>query len=108
MKRLNWESIGKGVLSVCTGLAYGAVLAVACGSKITITHKKIVNGVGDVNLSDAVDAIMNSDMFDSYKLDAVELLKTDGDSGYYKSVISAINSDMYDSYKIDVIKKLSE
>lgn len=63
---------------------------------------------GDVDYSDAVNAIMGSDMFGSYKADAVELLKRDMSTTYYKAVITIVRSDMFGSYKVTAIKNLGE
>ena len=56
--------------------------------------------------SDAVKAIMCSNMFDSNKEKAVELLKKDADAEYYKSVANILESDMFDSHKIRAIEKI--
>lgn len=64
--------------------------------------------IGEVGYGDAVSVILNSDMFDSTKTKAIELLKRDGNAEYYRSVISAVNSSMFDSTKIQTIKTLSE
>lgn len=58
--------------------------------------------------SDAIDVIANSDMFDSHKAKAIELLKKDGDTEYYKSVIKIIETDMFDSKKITAIETISK
>lgn len=60
----------------------------------------------DATYGGAVKTIMDSDMFDSRKEEALQILKREGDAEYYKAVISVINSDMFDSRKIDVLKTL--
>lgn len=63
--------------------------------------------IGNVDYGDAVSAILSSDMFDSNKTRAIELLKRDESADYYRAVISAINSSMFDSNKIRTIETLS-
>ncbi len=55
----------------------------------------------------AVASIMNSSMFDSRKVQAIELLKKDQQQTYYKAVISIVNSTMFDSRKVEAIEKLN-
>lgn len=55
----------------------------------------------------AVASIMNSNMFDSRKVQAIELLKKDRQQTYYKAVISIVNSNMFDSRKVEAIEKLN-
>lgn len=51
---------------------------------------------------------MNSSMFDSRKVQAIELLKKDQQQTYYKAVISIVNSTMFDSRKVEAIEKLNK
>jgi uncharacterized protein YoaH (UPF0181 family) len=55
----------------------------------------------------AVASIMNSSMFDSRKVQAIELLKKDQPKTYYKAVMSIVNSTMFDSRKVEAIEKLN-
>lgn len=55
----------------------------------------------------AVASIMNSSMFDSRKVQAVELLKKNQQQTYYKAVMSIVNSTMFDSRKVEAIEKLN-
>ena len=64
--------------------------------------------IGEVGYNDAVDAILNSSMFDSTKTRVLGLLKRDGNAEYYKAVITTINSSMFDSSKVRTIEMLSE
>jgi hypothetical protein len=57
---------------------------------------------------DAVEAIMDSDMFSSDKEKAMEALKVDGDSGYYKAVIHVANSDTFSSSKAKTIMSMNK
>lgn len=59
------------------------------------------------NYDSAVASIMNSDMFDSRKVQVIELLKKDQQQTYYKAVISIVNSTMFDSRKVEAIEKLN-
>ena len=58
---------------------------------------------GKVSYSDAVSAVMDSNMFDSNKNRVLELLKKDGDIEYYRTIIKIVRSDMFDSNKIRAI-----
>ena len=62
---------------------------------------------GDVSYGDAICAIMDSDMLDSYKKEAMKLLKKEQDVEYYKMIIKIVRSDMLSSYKIEAITNLS-
>lgn len=56
----------------------------------------------------AVEAIVNSNMWDSYKREALGILKKDETSSYYAGVIAIVkNDDMWDSYKIRSIEQIS-
>ena len=100
------EAVGKivrGGLNIAVGLL---VLALPSLTRESVTV--VARPASEAKYSDAVQAIMNSAMLDSYKREIVGLLKQDGDSEYYRTVIMTISSDMLDSYKRDVIKELSE
>lgn len=63
---------------------------------------------GNVTYSDAVSAIMDSDMFDSNKTKAIELLRRNENVEYYKTIIDIVRSNMFDSNKIKAITILCE
>lgn len=63
---------------------------------------------GDVTYSDAVSAVMDSDMFDSNKTKVIELLKRNESVEYYKTIIDIVRSNMFDSNKIKAIAILCE
>ena len=63
---------------------------------------------GNVTYSDAVSAVMDSDMFDSSKTKVIELLKRDQSVEYYKTIIDIVRSNMFDSNKIKAITILFE
>lgn len=63
---------------------------------------------GNVTYSDAISAVMDSDMFDSSKTKVIELLKRDQNVEYYKTIIDIVRSNMFDSNKIKAITILCE
>ena len=104
--KITKETIGSAVkiggMALCYGLA-------AMASKVS-TRDMIdkIRYSGNVSYSDAVGAIMESDMFDSYKKEAMELLKRNADSDYYKTVIKIVQSSMFSSYKLEAITNLNK
>ena len=62
----------------------------------------------EATYSDVFEAILNSAMLDSRKIEAIDIVERNQDSEYYKSVIMVIKSNMLDSRKIETIKKFSE
>lgn len=60
------------------------------------------------NYGNAVSAIMNSSMFDSRKVQVIELLKKDQPQTYYCAVSAIMNSSMLDSRKVQVIELLKK
>ena len=106
MLHVNWKTVGGCTKALGKGIAYGALLILACGTKIKI--ERTYNSCNPVGYYDAVNSIMESNMLDSYKREIVEMIKPDSNSDYYNSVISVLESNMLDSYKRDTIKTLSE
>jgi hypothetical protein len=106
MKKFNAGWIGDCVAFI-GGTVFLGLMAALAPSRVNIhvTEKSIATNSG---YHDAVKAIMNSDMWDSYKEDAMKLLKRDEDAAYYESAISIIESDSWDSYKIDMLKLLNK
>lgn len=104
MKTFNTENIKrftKGLVDFGVGCAYLAIVSrVLFGKNILRKHE------ASSGYYDAVTAIVNSDMFDSSKRNAIEALKSDGTDEYYKSIISIIGSDMFDTEKIRLIKAM--
>ena len=100
------EAVGKfvkGGLNIAVGLL---VLGLPSLTRENVTV--VARPTSEAKYSDAVQAIMNSFMLDSYKKEMIRVLKQDGNSEYYRAVIMTISSDMLDSYKRDIIKELSE
>lgn len=100
------EAIGK----VAKGCASFAVFTIAMILP-HVTEKNVAtmkHYIGKADYSDAVSAIMGSDMFGSYKNEIMDLLKRDETAEYYGAIIEIINSDMFGSYKVDAIRKINE
>ena len=99
------ETVGK-ILKVGGMIVLYGVASMASRTSV----KDVIDGIrysGDVSYSDAVGVIMDSNMFDSNKNRAMELLKRDGDSEYYKTIVKIIKSDIFDSNKIISIATLN-
>jgi len=58
------------------------------------------------NYGDVILAITKSDMIDSRKNAAINLIKTDGSNDYYKAVYAIIESNMIDSRKLDALSDI--
>jgi len=109
MKKIDWKSVGKFAKDACQVAVGGIAVClpfILNAYRATTTRRYEVPNYW-VTYSDAVRAIMDSDMFSSQKIEAVELLKRDSTSDYYKAVICVVNSDMFTSQKIETIEKLS-
>lgn len=109
MKKLNinWEPIGKFAKTAFEVVVYGALAAASIKYGESITKNYGINAV--TTYGDAVEAIMDSDMYSSYKTEAIALLKRDGTADYYRAIARVVGDDtMYSSYKLDMIKTLSE
>lgn len=61
-----------------------------------------------INYSDALEVIINSDMFDHNKSRAMSIVKLNCNSGYYKSIIAIMKSDMFDSGKLEAISNINK
>lgn len=102
MNGLNVKPIGNFVKGVCKVIGYGALLALACGVKIEYEHHES----GAAKYSDAVDAIVNSNMWSSDKAAAIAALDRDANEDLYKAVIHVAKGTMWSADKVDMIKKL--
>lgn len=60
----------------------------------------------NASYSDAVDAIMSSNIYSDDKKEMISALRTDGDSEFYKAVISIVNGGMYSSSKVECVKDM--
>ena len=86
--KITKETIGNVVKVGGMVMLYGLA---AMASKTSV--KDVIDNIrysGNVSYSDAVSAVMDSDMFDSNKNRVMELLKKDGDAEYYKTIIKII------------------
>ena len=108
MKKINItkEHIGNIVKIGGIALVYGLA---SMASRTSV--KEMFDNIrysGNVTYSDAVSAVMDSDMFDSSKTKVIELLKRDQSVEYYKTIIDSVRSNMFDSNKIKAITILCE
>lgn len=108
MKKINItkEHIGNIVKIGGIALVYGLA---SMASRTSV--KEMFDNVrysGNVTYSDAISAVMDSDMFDSSKTKVIELLKRDQSVEYYKTIIDIVRSNMFDSNKIKAITILCE
>lgn len=94
-----------------------SIIEIACIVAFTVmcAAAAVVTGVNPADIAtntkresylDTVNAIINSDMFNSTKEELIEILPKDLDDGTYKSIILIVNSDMFDSTKEDTIRKI--
>lgn len=104
--KITKESVGKAIkIGGMVGLYGLASMASKVSINDVIDHFRYS---GDVSYSDAVNAIMESDMFDSYKKEAMKLVKKDSTIEYYKTVVTIVRSNMFSSYKLEAIANLNE
>lgn len=99
------EQIGGIVKSVCNIVVFGALLGASLFKKEREVSTTV--RIGETNYSDAIDAVLRSDMMSSTKTEVIDAVKRHEDSEYYKAVISVVNSDMLGSLKYRTIKSLS-
>ena len=107
--KIDWKTVGENVLGFA-GYAFGFALAISPLLPSRKSNSSLTNHYGYVTASygKAIKAILESDMLDCYKSDAIDVLRKDGDVEYYEAVIAIVNSDMLDCYKSDMIEKISE
>lgn len=105
MRKINWESIGNTVGTVCEIATYGIMLVVSYKLVEEAAKPYVAESVG---YDDAVSAIMDSGMFSNDKAGAVTALKKYASKEYYKSVISIVESGMFSNEKLDTIRNISE
>lgn len=106
MMKLNLEPVGMAIGKVCKTVAYGLLMFGPSIAKAYCSEKKI-NRIA--NYSDAVDAILQSDMWRGEKPEAISSLKRYAEPSYYETIILIANDDdIWRSDKLGLIKKLSE
>ena len=93
--------IAKGFGQVALG-CIGLGMALKKEDKEETKHKDRYNA----GYAGAVEAIMDSDMFDSNKIKALSVLRKKENSEYYKAILLIMKTDMFDSKKIEAIKRI--
>lgn len=111
-KRFNWRGMTKGISEVVCKIAgysltVGTIVGLVAIKVNEAEEPSNKNALRFFDYSDAVNTILDSDMFDSSKKRAISILKKHDTSGYYKTIIGIVNSDMFDSSKMELIEKLS-
>ena len=109
MSKIDWKSVGRFMGHVGEGMLY-TFAAVTAWKLSDRSDRYVVNPISVAGEYDeAVDVIMRSDMTSYYKSEAIEALKQDGSSAYYRSVAYIVNDDnTTDYYRLEMIKKLSK
>jgi hypothetical protein len=90
MKDFKVEHKGNGIKMLGKIIGYVALYHILP----RVLHSESVTDKNDrrtVSYYDAVDVIMDSNMFASEKREAVKAMKRDGSKEYYKSIIGIIN-----------------
>ena len=109
MKSIDWKNVCK---NVCDFIATVFILGLTHSFMFPSPRNKVqaTNNYDYLidSYSKAVKAIVESNMLDSRKSEAIESLKRDGDTDYYKAVISIVNSNMFDSRKVETIRTISD
>ena len=106
MTKINWKPIGEFIGSACEIVLYGVAIAASYKVGDYIVNQ---NETPTANYKDAVEAIMDSDMFSHCKTEAVEALKRYERSDYYGAIVRiAEDSSMFSHDKIKMIKHLSK
>lgn len=100
---VNWKSVGEFVMWTGRVVAGAIMIDVAKRGLETVTEGD--NPTGEY--SEAVEAIMRSDMFSSEKHKVISALPCTKGTGFYKAIISiASDSSMFSSDKVKTILKL--
>lgn len=103
MKNFNFEQLGNCVMTICGFVVVGAVAVMAGMSADDTT----INNGAAAGYSDAVNAIVNSNMWSSDKQTAIAAMDKHANREIYKAVIAIINNDsMWSSDKVVAIKAL--
>lgn len=104
--RVDKETIKKVAIGVGKVFAYGSLTLLSM--KLNKEAKNIYYGefVDCEDYNDAVDSIVESDMSDCYKRDALAMVKRNMDKRYYKAIASIANGDASDCYKVEMIQNL--
>lgn len=106
--KVSKETIKKVAIGVGKVFVYGSLtmLSMKLSKEAkNIYHDDLVD-CEDYGYNDAVDSIVNSDMCDCYKSDALAMVKRNMDERYYKAVTSIADGDSCDCYKVEMIENL--
>lgn len=103
MSKIDLKAVGKTVLNVFGIAATGLLVTQMVKNEEYVSEPSISYGV---TYSDAVEAIMESDMWSSDKEQAVTYLNRRETADYYKAIINIVNGDMWSSDKLKLIKNL--
>lgn len=106
MSKINWKQVGSTIIN-----GGGVIVGVAlCTVPYLKTIRDVAESVryyrGCVSYSDAVSAVLSSDMFSSAKEEAVKMIPKDGDNELYRSIIQVVNSDAFSGNKVNMIKDI--
>ena len=105
MINLSLRTVGKYALKFCGLALYGLLATKSVNVKVNVNDGQSATAPG---YGDAINAIVESDMWDGYKDEAASALKRNECAEYYKSVIRIVTGDMWDGYKVDMIERLSK
>jgi hypothetical protein len=105
--KLNKDQVGRIIIgtgkAILCGLSCLALIVPHVDNSISAMKRLTV----EASYSGAIKAIMDSNMLDSYKKIAVDVLLKNQDEDYYKAVIEVVNSNMLDRYKVETIEKIT-
>jgi len=105
--KMNKDQVGR----IIIGTGKAILCGLSCLALIVPNVDNSINSVKSLRVkasySEAIKAIMGSNMLDSYKKDTVEVVQKDQNEDYYKAVIEVVNSNMLDRYKVDTIKQIT-
>lgn len=59
-----------------------------------------------VNYGNAIEAIMDSNMFSNYKIELIQYIDRDESPDYYEAIISIMKSNLFDTHKVKAIKAI--
>lgn len=103
---INKEVIGKVAKKCANVMVFGLAMILPHLTEKNMATMK--HYIGKANYSDAISAIMGSDILGSHKKELVEIVKRNETNEYYGTIIEIVNSDTLGSYKVDMVRKISE
>ena len=105
MSKLNLKPVGEAIGKACKAVGYGLVIfAPRIIEAYVETHKGESCGYND-----AVNAILESDMWASDIPEAISSLKRGKPASYYKAIVDVANSDsLWASDKLELIQELAK